>query len=126
MYVMFDLILLLNPKLVDVVHQECVCGWTAHDGEVFDLQFSSDENTVFSIGSDGKFAQWSTLRTSEQVASYPIHPEACNPALNWSGSATNYYPSVPRGNLFAFESEDKYILTCSHHGAIIYKVCHDT
>ena len=109
----------------DVVQEECLFGWTAHNGQVHNLQFSSDENTVFSIGGDGTFCQWSTLRSTEQVASYPIHAEACNPAATWSGSSSSslqYYPAVPRGNLFAFESEDKYVLTCSLHEAIIYQV----
>lgn len=105
---------------LDVVQEECLFGWTAHNGQVYNLQFSSDENTVFSIGDDGKFCQWSTLRSTEQVASYPIHMEACNPAANWSGAFS--YPSVPRGSLFAFESEDKYVLTCSLQEAIIYQV----
>ena len=28
--------------------------WRAHDGEVYSVEFSYDENTVFSIGEDGK------------------------------------------------------------------------
>lgn len=28
--------------------------WKAHEGEVYSVEFSYDENTVFSIGGDGK------------------------------------------------------------------------
>lgn len=33
---------------------ESALSWNAHDGEVYSVEFSSDENTVFSIGEDGK------------------------------------------------------------------------
>lgn len=33
---------------------ESVMSWRAHDGEVYSVEFSYDENTVFSIGEDGK------------------------------------------------------------------------
>lgn len=28
--------------------------WKAHEGEVYSVEFSYDENTVYSIGEDGK------------------------------------------------------------------------
>lgn len=33
---------------------ESAMSWRAHDGEVYSVEFSYDENTVFSIGEDGK------------------------------------------------------------------------
>lgn len=33
---------------------ESAMSWKAHDGEVYSVEFSYDENTVFSIGEDGK------------------------------------------------------------------------
>lgn len=33
---------------------ESALSWKAHDGEVYSVEFSYDENTVFSIGEDGK------------------------------------------------------------------------
>lgn len=42
---------------------ESVMSWRAHDGEVYSVEFSYDENTVLSIGEDGKvclFILWKT------------------------------------------------------------------
>lgn len=33
---------------------ECAMSWKAHDGEVYSVEFSYDENAVYSIGEDGK------------------------------------------------------------------------
>lgn len=33
---------------------ESAMSWRAHNGEVYSVEFSYDENTVFSIGEDGK------------------------------------------------------------------------
>lgn len=38
----------------DMQRYESVMSWKAHDGEVYSVEFSYDENTVFSIGEDGK------------------------------------------------------------------------
>lgn len=38
---------------------ESALSWNAHDGEVYSVEFSSDENTVFSIGEDGKVSFYS-------------------------------------------------------------------
>lgn len=36
---------------------ESAMSWRAHDGEVYSVEFSYDENTVFSIGEDGKVGE---------------------------------------------------------------------
>lgn len=102
----------------DIIRGECLCGWTAHHGEVYNVQFSSDENSVYSIGQDNAFCQWSTIRSTEKLAQYDIHSNASSPVVGWEG----YFPPTPPGNLFAFESEDKYVLTCSNDGSILYQV----
>lgn len=38
----------------DMQQHECAMSWKAHDGEVYSVEFSCDENTVYSIGEDGK------------------------------------------------------------------------
>lgn len=38
----------------DMQQHECAMSWKAHDGEVYSVEFSYDENTVYSIGEDGK------------------------------------------------------------------------
>ncbi|KAH0616792.1 hypothetical protein JD844_028185 [Phrynosoma platyrhinos] len=41
-------------RLFDMQQHECAMSWMAHDGEVYSVEFSYDENTVYSIGEDGK------------------------------------------------------------------------
>ena len=101
--------------------QECLCGWKAHIGEVFNVQFSSDETSVYSIGRDNSFCKWGINRSGEKIAEFKIHEHASNPTAGRLKG--EYYPDVPRGNLFAFESEDKFVLTCGPQEAIIYQVC---
>lgn len=38
----------------DMQRLESAMSWRAHDGEVYSVEFSYDENTVLSIGEDGK------------------------------------------------------------------------
>lgn len=33
---------------------DCLIGWQAHEGEVCSIQFSADETTAYSMGTDGK------------------------------------------------------------------------
>ena len=104
----------------DVSQQECLFGWPGHEGEVFNVQFSSDETSVYSMGRDNKFSQWSINRSGKKITEFKIHGHACQPTEGRLRG--EYYPSTPRGNLFAFESEDKYVLTCAPEEAIVYKV----
>ena len=78
---------------------------------------------MYSMGGDGKFCQWSTLRNTERIAEFSLHKGAAHPARQWVESHAGYFPSTPPGNLFAFESEDKYVLTCSAQGGVVYQVC---
>ncbi|XP_028342528.1 WD repeat-containing protein 91 isoform X2 [Physeter macrocephalus] len=41
-------------RLFDMQQHECAMSWKAHCGEVCSVEFSYDENTVYSIGEDGK------------------------------------------------------------------------
>lgn len=45
---------------------ESAMSWRAHDGEVYSVEFSYDENTVFSIGEDGK-VRTDRLRRAERA-----------------------------------------------------------
>lgn len=107
-------------SLSDVFQQECLCGWKAHVGEVFNVQFSSDETSVYSIGRDNNFCKWGINRSGEKIVEFKIHQQASNPTEGRLKG--EYYPEVPRGNLFAFENEDKYVLTCGPQEAIVYQV----
>ena len=39
-----------------------------HEGEVYNVQFSSDETSVYTMGKDGKFSQWSVMKSGEKVS----------------------------------------------------------
>ena len=108
------------PPLLDVFQQECLCGWKAHGGEVFNVQFSSDETSVYSIGRDNNFCKWGINRSGEKIVEFKIHEHASNPTEGRLKG--QYYPDIPRGNLFAFESEDKFVLTCGPQEATVYQV----
>ena len=102
--------------------QEYLFGWRAHDySDVFNVQFSSDETSVYSMGCDYRFCQWNiNHRTGDIITEFSIHKNACMPTQGQLKG--EYYPSVPQGNLFAFEDEDKYVLTCAPDQAIMYQV----
>ena len=51
----------------DVFQEECLFGWMGHEWEVYNVQFSSDETSVYSMGMDGKFSQWSVMKSGEKV-----------------------------------------------------------
>ena len=108
----------------DVFQQECLCGWKAHVGEVFNVQFSSDETSVYSIGRDNNFCKWGINRSGEKIVEFKIHEHASNPTEGRLKG--QYYPDIPRGNLFAFESEDKFVLTCGPQEATVYQVIRQT
>ena len=40
--------------MVDMRTYDCLNAWHAHIGEVCSIQFSVDETTIYSMGSDGK------------------------------------------------------------------------
>lgn len=108
--------------VLDVSQQEYLFGWRAHDySDVFNVQFSSDETSVYSMGCDHRFCQWSiNHRTGDIITEFPIHKNACLPTQGQLKG--EYYPSIPQGNLFAFEDEDKFVLTCAPDQAIVYQV----
>ena len=40
--------------VTDMRSFDCLIGWQAHEGEVCSMQFSADETTAYSMGTDGK------------------------------------------------------------------------
>ncbi|XP_073183464.1 WD repeat-containing protein 91 isoform X1 [Lepidochelys kempii] len=111
-------------RLFDMQQHECALSWTAHDGEVYSVEFSYDENTVYSIGEDGKFIQWNIHKSGSKVSEYALPMDATGPFV-LSGYSGYKQVQVPRGRLFAFDSEGNYMLTCSSTGGIIYKLNSD-
>ncbi|XP_056288280.1 WD repeat-containing protein 91 [Pseudoliparis swirei] len=108
-------------RLFDMQRYESVMSWRAHDGEVYSVEFSYDENTVFSIGEDGKFIQWNIHRCGVKQSEQVLPQEATGPFV-LSGYSGYKQVQVPRGRLFAFDSEGQHILTCSSSGGLIYRL----
>nr|XP_057913246.1 WD repeat-containing protein 91 isoform X2 [Doryrhamphus excisus] len=108
-------------RLFDMQQYESAMSWKAHDGEVHSVEFSCDENTVFSIGEDGKFVQWNIHRCGVKQAEQILPQDATGPFV-LSGYSGYKQVQVPRGRLFAFDSEGQHVLTCSNSGGLIYKL----
>ncbi|XP_045922321.1 WD repeat-containing protein 91 isoform X2 [Micropterus dolomieu] len=106
-------------RLFDMQRYESAMSWRAHDGEVYSVEFSYDENTVFSIGEDGKFIQWNIHRCGVKQSEQVLPQDATGPFV-LSGYSGYKQVQVPRGRLFAFDSEGQHVLTCSNTGGIIY------
>uniref|UniRef100_A0A672S8X8 WD repeat-containing protein 91 n=1 Tax=Sinocyclocheilus grahami TaxID=75366 RepID=A0A672S8X8_SINGR len=108
-------------RLFDMQRYESALSWKAHDGEVYSVEFSYDENTVFSIGEDGKFVQWNIHRCGVKQSEYSLSQDAVGPFV-LSGYSGYKQVQVPRGRLFAFDSEGQHVLTCSSSGGVIYRL----
>uniref|UniRef100_A0A3Q2Z519 WD repeat-containing protein 91 n=1 Tax=Hippocampus comes TaxID=109280 RepID=A0A3Q2Z519_HIPCM len=108
-------------RLFDMQQYESAMSWRAHDGEVYSVEFSYDENTVFSVGEDGKFIQWNIHRCGVKQSEQVLPQDATGPFV-LSGYSGYKQVQVPRGRLFTFDSEGQHVLTCSSSGGIIYKL----
>nr|XP_033806906.1 WD repeat-containing protein 91 isoform X2 [Geotrypetes seraphini] len=108
-------------RLFDMQQHQCAMSWKAHDGEVYSVEFSYDENAVYSIGEDGKFIQWNIHKSGQKVYECFLPSDATGPFV-LSGYSGYKQVQAPRGRLFAFDSEGSYMLTCSSAGGIIYKL----
>lgn len=108
-------------RLFDMQRYDCAMSWRAHDGEVYSVEFSYDENTVFSIGEDGKFIQWNIHRCGVRQSEQALPQDATGPFV-LSGYSGYKQVQTPRGRLFAFDSEGQHVLTCSSTGGIIHRL----
>ncbi|XP_078424554.1 WD repeat-containing protein 91 isoform X1 [Cetorhinus maximus] len=108
-------------RLFDMQRYDCAMSWHAHSGEVYSVEFSYDENSVYSIGEDGKFIQWNIHKSGVKVSECGVQSDAIGPFV-LSGYSGYKQVQVPRGRLFAFDSEGHYVLTCSSGGGIIHKL----
>uniref|UniRef100_A0A8C6TDJ6 WD repeat-containing protein 91 n=1 Tax=Neogobius melanostomus TaxID=47308 RepID=A0A8C6TDJ6_9GOBI len=108
-------------RLFDMQRYDCPMSWRAHDGEVYSVEFSYDENTVYSIGEDGKFIQWNIHRCGVRQSEQALAQEATGPFV-LSGYSGYKQVQTPRGRLFAFDSEGQHVLTCSSSGGVIHRL----
>uniref|UniRef100_A0A3B5LI55 WD repeat-containing protein 91 n=1 Tax=Xiphophorus couchianus TaxID=32473 RepID=A0A3B5LI55_9TELE len=77
---------------------ESAMSWRAHDGEVYSVEFSYDENTVFSVGEDRKFIQWNIHRCGVKQSEQVLPQDATGPFVlsGYSGYLTNGEPALDR------------------------------
>eukprot|EP00731_Ephydatia_muelleri_P020286 Em0013g13a len=107
-------------RLFDVQQNKALFAIKAHSLDVMDVQFSWDETSIYSVGSDGKFCCWSIYQSGLKMAEY-----GGSSPLTWPPQAWHTFPEASVGRLFAFGkfgSEDKYVLTCAPQEAAIYQV----
>ncbi|XP_048584812.1 WD repeat-containing protein 91 isoform X2 [Nematostella vectensis] len=110
-------------RLYDMHTFDCLMAMQAHVGEVYSVQFSVDETTIYSMGADGKFSQWSVHRMGRKIADLDIHEGAVNTdVLLDSPRHKSRQTRGSFGRLFAFDSEGQYVLTCGPQCGLIYKI----
>lgn len=68
-----------------------------------------------------QFIQWNIHKSGLKVSESNLPSDATGPFV-LSGYSGYKQVQVPRGRLFAFDSEGNYMLTCSATGGLIYKV----
>lgn len=109
--------------LYDMQQYECIMRWQAHSGETYSVQFSADETSCFSMGSDGKLKQWSINKTGQKMNEFTLHDRCAGPFSRQPGSATSAISFChPVGKLFVFDVEGKYVLSCADNSGIIYRL----
>lgn len=77
-----------------------------------------------SIGSDGRFVQWSIHKTGKKMAEYSVDGDVHQPLYQWTetGPHATHTREVTKANLFALEAEGHHILTAGAKQAVIYQV----
>nr|XP_006813463.1 PREDICTED: WD repeat-containing protein 91-like [Saccoglossus kowalevskii] len=109
-------------RLYDMHRYDCIMSWKAHNGPVYSVQFSPDENSVYSMGADGKFINWSIHDTGRRLLrDLSVHDGATGPFIV-SGYSGYRQVHTPKGKLFAFDVEGCHVLTCASNGGVIYKL----
>lgn len=113
-------------RLFDMRSFDCLNGWQAHEGEVCSMQFSADETTVYSMGTDGKFFQWSVHRMGQRIADLEVQEGVVWCETEGTGHllSRSKYMSSPSsyGRMFAFDAEGQYLLTCGTESGAVHKV----
>lgn len=88
------------------------------------IPFASDQNLSILPSPPPhctQFIQWNIHKSGSKVSEYGLPRDATGPFV-LSGYSGYKQVQVPRGRLFAFDSEGNYMLTCSSSGGVIYKV----
>ncbi|XP_066977723.1 WD repeat-containing protein 91 isoform X1 [Macrobrachium rosenbergii] len=114
-----------SVRIIDLRCPDVIASWPAHQGEVFTVRLSPQENNIYTIGSDNRFACWSMAQTGARIMDHVLHERAAGPFLVGVGGGGTSGRSVllrPYGPLFALHQEGDHVLTCSPSGPIFYRI----
>lgn len=108
-------------RVYDTRSYDCLMNWSAHTGQVNSVQFSVDETSVFSLGRDNQFLQWS-LRSKMglKTASIVAHDGMSGPRDHTVMTSSKAKPAL-FSRLFTFDCKGEHLLTCAPTSGIIYK-----
>uniref|UniRef100_A0A8C4WVH0 WD repeat-containing protein 91 n=1 Tax=Eptatretus burgeri TaxID=7764 RepID=A0A8C4WVH0_EPTBU len=59
-------------RVFDVARGECLLKWPAHQGSVWALEFSGDETSIYTMGEDNRFVQWSLHSPSSCLVGFAL------------------------------------------------------
>ncbi|RXG71127.1 WD repeat-containing protein 91 [Armadillidium vulgare] len=107
-------------RILDLRSGDVVVSWLAHQGEVFTLKLSVQEDKIYSIGSDNK----SLHDKAAGPFIFGLGPVGVDSSSHGYGAGSGGGRSVllrPYGSLFAFHQENN-LFTCSPNGPIVYKI----
>lgn len=92
----------------DVNKHQAIIIQDAYQCMVYDVRFTNDECSIYSLGHNGSFQQWSISESPTRKVDFAVIEE--NDLR------------VPRGKVFAFASNDKHVMFCSSQGLNVYEV----
>ncbi|XP_028391041.1 WD repeat-containing protein 91-like [Dendronephthya gigantea] len=107
-------------RVYDTRSYDCLMNWRAHTSQVKSVQFSVDETSVFSLGRDNQFLQWSLRKMGLITASIAAHDGMCGPRDHVVATSSKTRPALFT-RLFTFDSKGEHLLTCAPTSGIIYK-----
>eukprot|EP00743_Colponemidia_sp_Colp-15_P006657 GILK01007177.1.p1 GENE.GILK01007177.1~~GILK01007177.1.p1 ORF type:complete len:630 (-),score=108.43 GILK01007177.1:19-1908(-) len=101
-------------RIFDTVSCTPIMGWPAHQGDVLSVRFSSDETTVFSLGTDGKVLEWSLHKIRKVLQTFSF-----NGVYSSNGSA----PQPVSVADMVFDHEGKHLLVSSpYNSGVIFQM----
>ncbi|GFR95075.1 WD repeat-containing protein 91 [Elysia marginata] len=98
-------------RIYDANQQRPAVKWQAHSSPIYSAVFNGDRS-VLTIGAHGKLCEWSLTKPGQPLTAINTNrPEI-----------PKVYNGSPRTCLFSIDKENQYLLTCSGHRGIIYKM----
>ena len=84
--------------MADLRSSQSIMNWKAHDGAVCSAQYSFDETSVFSMGTEGQLISWDLRNPGKRFSHVNIHTFS---------PGSSYFP---RAGVFALDGEGEYLL----------------